>query len=235
MEKVLYLASTVESQWKNLPAKHGFLNFSGDFRYRMPTHRGGEYLGTVYYNIPANTIRQDSERIIALDNKKIQERGFSRKTPVSNDGNIKLSGFGFLVNGAYPVNSKVELFWTGSINYRYAVNQGAYRFPKTITQVNTDLFPDGFKTEPVINSRDISAIAGAGAKQIKDGIGNGTVHTEKIQISRSARIQIMHPSISLGANAPTEFYGGKPAFRQQINYYQLCKRFGKTNRHRKNI
>jgi hypothetical protein len=57
----------------------------------MPTHRGGEYLGTVYYNIPTNATARARGSILALDNKKIQEAGFTRKTPVSNDGSIKLS------------------------------------------------------------------------------------------------------------------------------------------------
>ena len=209
---------------KSLPAgRQGVMNFSGDFRYRMPTHRGGEYLGTVYYNIPANASARVRDSITALDNSKIAERGFSRKTPVSNDGNIKLSGFGILMNGTYPVNGKVELFWTGSINYRYVVNRGAYRFPKTISQVNTDLYPDGFKIKPVINSRDISAIAG-----VKGKTNNAWNWEWSSTYGENSNTQIVRNTNNasqyfLGANAPTEFYNGTPAFRQQINYISFAK------------
>ena len=214
---------------KSLPAgRQGVINFSGDFRYRMPTHRGREYLGTVYLNLPpAGSTRQDTLRIIALDDSTISARNFSRKTPVSNDGNIKLSGFGILVNGAYPVSSKVELFWTGSINYRYVVNQGAYRFPKTISQVNTELWPDGFKNEPLINSRDISAIAGARGKtntawnwEWRSIYGENS----NTQIGRNTNNASQY---FLGANAPTRFYGGKPIFRQQINSISFAKDLAK--------
>jgi iron complex outermembrane receptor protein len=90
--------------------KKGFLNFSGDFRYRKPTHRGGEYQGTVYYNIPVNATPAVRDIIVALDNKKIEERGFNRKMPVSNDGSIQLSGLGFLINGGYPLAIRLNCF-----------------------------------------------------------------------------------------------------------------------------
>jgi iron complex outermembrane receptor protein len=207
--------------------KKGSLNFSGDFRYRMPTHRGGEYLGTVYYNIPANASASVRDSITALDNNKIAERGFSRKTPVSNDGNIKLSSFGMLVNGAYPINNKVELFWTGSVNYRYAVYEGAYRFPKSISQVNTELWPDGFKAEPMLNSRDISAIAGARG-QTKKGwnweLNSQYGENSNEQLGRNTNNA---SQFFMGADAPTEFYCGTVAFRQQVNSVSFAKDLAK--------
>ena len=191
--------------------KNGFMNFSGDFRYRMPTHRGGEYKGTVYYNNPI------------LDSLRILERGFSRKTPVSNDGNIKLSGFGIIVNGTCSINTKVDLFWTGSLNYRYAVNQGMYRFPKIISQVNTDLWPDGFKTEPLINSRDISAIAGVRGKTNNAWNWEWSSTYGENSNTQRARNTNNASQYFLGANAPTEFYNGTSAFRQLINYVSFAK------------
>ena len=191
------------------------MNFSGDFRYRMPTHRGGIYNGTVYTN---NKVQDDSI---------IQARGFSRKTPVSNDGNIKLSGFGILVNGAYPVSGKVDLFWTGSINYRYVVNQGMYRFPKMISQVNTDLWPDGFKVEPLMNSRNISTIAG-----VKGRTNTGWNWEWRNTYGENSNRQIGRNTnnasqFALGATAPTKFYGGKAIFRQQLNTISFVKDLAK--------
>jgi hypothetical protein len=74
--------------------KKGSLNFSGDFRYQAPTHRGGVYNGTVYNSIPSTASLMQRDSIIKLDNKKIQESGFSRKAAVSNDGTIQQYGFG---------------------------------------------------------------------------------------------------------------------------------------------
>jgi iron complex outermembrane receptor protein len=213
---------------KSLPAgRQGFLNFSGDFRYRMPTHRGGEYQGTVYYNIPTGATQPVSDSITALDNTKIQQRSFSRKTPVSNDGSIQLTSSGFLINGGYPINSQIELFWTGTVNYRHPVNPGAYRFPKNPSQVNTVLHPDGFKNKFIINTCDISGIAGARGKTNKEwnwewnsvyGKNSGQFYSKNTNNASQ---------FAMGANAPTEFDGGKSVFIQQTNTISLAKDFAK--------
>ncbi len=208
-------------------SKKGFLNFSGDFRYREPTHRGGNYMGTVYYNIPANASPALRDNIMALDNNKIQERGFNRKNAVSNDGIIPLSSSGFLVNGGYPINSKIELYWTGTLNYRHAVYPGAYRYPKNQSQVNTLLYPDGFKVRGIINSWDISGIAGAKGKTNKgwnwewNSVYGKNTNTQKAENTNNAS------QVALGANAPTEFYGGTPAFIQQTNTISFAKDLAK--------
>ena len=204
---------------KTLPAgKLGFLNFSGDFRYRMPTHRGGEYQGTVYY-----TNR-------ALDNAKIQERGFSRKTPVSNDGSIQFTSSGFLLNGGYPINSQIELFWTGAVNYSHPVVRGAYRYPKDSNQVNRVLYPDGFKPKIIINSWDISGIAGAKGKTNKgwnwewNSVYGKNFSKGYLKNTNNAS------QVALGANAPTEFYIGSNVFTQQTNTISLARDFAKEIR-----
>ncbi len=127
------------------------------------------------------------------------------------------------MNGGYPINKQVELFWTGSVNYRSAVYEGAYRFPKTVSQVNTDLYPDGFKVKPIINSRDISAIAGARGKTNKgwnwewSSVFGGNSNK---QIGKNTNNASQYP---MGGNAPTEFYGGRPIFIQQINNLSFNK------------
>jgi iron complex outermembrane recepter protein len=196
--------------------KKGFLNFSGDFRYRNATHRGGEYQGTVYNNNPV------------LDSQKISERGFSRKTPVSNDGSIELSSSGFLMNGGYTVGNQIELFWTGSVNYRHPVSVGAYRFPKNTNQVNLALYPDGFKNTNIIDTWDISVMAGARGKSNREwnwewnsalGSNQGIFHWKNTNNASQF--------FTLGANAPTEFYGGKIFFIQQINTLSFAKDLAK--------
>jgi iron complex outermembrane receptor protein len=201
---------------KKLPGgRQPFLNFSGDFRYRNGTHRGGEYQGTVYYNN------------VVLDNQRILEKGFNRKTPVSNDGSVELSSYGFLVNGGYPINKKTEIFWTGTVSYRHPVSPGLYRFPKNTNQVNIALYPDGFKPTNIINTWDISAIAGAKGKTNKDwswewnsvwGKNTGIFNWKNTNNASQ---------FALRANAPTEFYGGKSAFIQQANILSFAKDLSK--------
>jgi iron complex outermembrane recepter protein len=206
--------------------KNGFLNFSGDFRYRNPTHRGGEYQGTVYKNYPLFAItRGDSLQIKAVDDSIISARGFNRKKPVSNDGSIQLVGLGFLLNGGYAIGNNVELFWTGAANYRSAVYEGAYRFPKTIAQVNTALYPDGFKVKPVINSQDISAIAGIRGKTNKGWNWEWSSVFGKNSNKQIGKNTNNASQYTIGASAPTEFYGGGPVFTQQINYLNFNKDF----------
>jgi iron complex outermembrane receptor protein len=216
---------------KGLPGgRHGFMDISGEFRYRMPTHRGGEFEGTVYKNLPPpGSTRQDTLRIIAMDDSIIAARNFSRKTPVSNDGNIKLSGFGILVNGSYPIKNSVELFWIASVNHRYVVNQGAYRFPKMPSQVNTALWPDGFKSEPMINSRNISVIAGIKGRtntgwnwEWRSTYGENSNKPKGRNTNNASQY-------ALGANAPTTIYGAKIIVRQQINTISFVKDVAKKS------
>lgn len=202
---------------KSLPAgRPGFLDFSGDFRYREPTHRGGIYNGTVYTTNKA----QDDSIILA--------RGFDRKKAVSNDGIIPLISSGFLVNGGYPINSKIKLYWTGTLNYRHAVFPGVYRYPKNPNQVNTLLYPDGFKIRGIINSWDISGIAGAKGKTNKGwnwewySVYGKNTNRQIVENSNNASQQF-----TLGANAPTEFYGGTPSFIQQTNTISFAKDLAK--------
>jgi iron complex outermembrane receptor protein len=207
--------------------KKGFLNFSGDLRYRKPTYRGGEYLGTVYQNYPGNATRQDSLRIIAMDDSIISARGFNRKTPVSNDGSIQVTSFGFSVNGGYPVNSKIELFWTGTVNYRHPVFSGAYRFPKNPKNVNTVLYPDGFKPINSINTWDLSGIAGARGKTNKEWNWEWNSVFGKNSGQFNWKNTNNASQFAMGANAPTEFYGGSAVFKQQTNTISLVKDFAK--------
>jgi iron complex outermembrane recepter protein len=207
--------------------KKGFLNFSGDFRYRNPTHRGGEFDGTVYYAIPSTATQFVHDSIVAIDNKKIAERGFNRKTPVSNDGSIQLSSLGILVNGVYPVTKQVELFWTGVINYRHPVVTGAYRFPKNPNQVDTILYPDGFKPVIIINSWDALGIIGA-----RGTTNNGWAwEWNSVYGKHSTRSYYHHTNnasrVTSSSNAQTSFYNGASAFLQQTNTLSLARDFAK--------
>ena len=189
--------------------KKGFLSFSADLNHREPAFRGGKYKGTVYY--PATT--RDS--IIALDNQKIVERGFDRMN-VGNAGTTKSMSFGFLMNGAYRVNGKMELFWTGSAHYQALTFQTNYTLPRNTAAINTLLFPDGFKAITKPTTWNASGIAGA-----RSVIGKG-IHWEYSTAygMNSIRYNVENANnasqqSTLGKNAQTDFYTGS------VNYHQL--------------
>ena len=205
----------------------GFLNFSGDFRYRKPTYRGGEYLGTVYKTPPSRTTTADSLRVIAQDDSIISARNFNRKTPVSNDGSIELSNGGLLINGGYPLGNKIELFWMGTVSYNHPVVQGQYRFPKNSDQVNTNIYPDGFKPQIVFNSLNVSGSAGAKGTTAKGWVWEwhsifGQYSTGYYYSNTNNASQALLP------NPQTSFFNGAAAFSQQTNTVSMVRDLAKN-------
>ena len=136
--------------------KKGFLALSADLLFRDHTLRGGSFDGTVYEQLPATAINPDSIR--AADNAIIKARNFDRAS-VSNAGNSKLRSFSILMNGGYPLGKKTELFFTASISSRKNTYLAAHVLPKNVAQVNTMLYPDGFRPRPTPFNRDLSGIA----------------------------------------------------------------------------
>jgi iron complex outermembrane receptor protein len=196
--------------------KKGFLNFSGDFRYRGPTSRGGKYQGTVYTN---NKVQDDSI---------ILARNFSRKTPLVNVGSLKLIHTGFLMNGGYRVNNKTELFWTGAINYRNSYYLAQYRYPKNHNQVITALYPDGFIAKIFSPSWDISGLAGARGEtnnkwhwELSSVYGSNKVLYETRNTNNASQFQ-------MGKNAQTDFNCGSLLFKQLTNNISFTKNFTKA-------
>jgi iron complex outermembrane receptor protein len=197
--------------------KKGFLSFSGDMNYRNPAFRGGEYNGTVYYPTTQNA------NIIALDNQKIAERGFDRKK-ASNAGTSKLASLAFLINGAYWINNKTEIFWTGALNYQALTFTGSQIFPKNARAIDTFLFPDGFKAIAKPVTWDVSSIAGA------RGIMRKGIHWEFSSAygMNSIRYNVENTNnasqqYTLGKNAPTTFYTGSAVYHQLTNAIHFTK------------
>jgi len=206
--------------------KKGFINFSADFRHRGATERGGLYNETVYYDLKKYPASQ-RDSIRALDNKKIIERNFSRKTPVSNVGNLQLINSGFLINGGYNIGNTTKLFWTGAVNYRNVYYPGAYRFPKDTNAVISALYPDGFKVKIYIPSWDVSGIAGARGEtnkewhwDLRSAYGSNTVSFEAKNTNNASQF-------AWGKNAQTEFYCGSLSFKQLTNNISFTRNFAK--------
>lgn len=127
--------------------KKGFLNFSANFRRNNSIYRGGEFKGTVYKNIPANATPAAAEKLKAEDDSIVRVRNFDRNR-VSNAGSAETTLGGFMINGGYPFAKKTEVFWTAIANTRKTTILNGYVFPKTITRINPELFPNGYGDRP---------------------------------------------------------------------------------------
>jgi iron complex outermembrane recepter protein len=204
--------------------KKGFLSFSGDFLYRNPMFRGGEYKGTVYYpSAPPSYSSQQRDSISALDNQRIAERSFDRKK-AGNAGTTKSTSFGFLMNGAYLIKAKIELFWTGTLHYQTLTFPSQHILPRNIAAINTLIFPDGFKAITTPTTWNVSGIGGA-----RGIIGNG-VHWEystayginRIRYNASNTNNASQQNI-LGKKSPTTFYTGSVNYQQITNSIHFTK------------
>ena len=189
----------------------GYLNLSAYFRHINPTYRGGEYKGTVYVNN------------VPQDDSITRARNFNRKK-VSNAGSSEHTSFGVLMNGAYPVNDHMEVFWTTSINERKTIFLSPHTLPKFPARVNPALFPDGFQAKPGHNSGDVYGIAGIRGETKKQwhweyGFTYGS-NNDKYSITNTNNASQF---FLLNKNAPSSFYTGTLIFQQFTNTIHLSK------------
>ncbi len=201
----------------------GFIHFAASYRYQAPTFRGNEYQGTVYYDT-TNKSDRAKDSLLTLDNKKINDRMFNRKNAVDNAGNAKLISGGLVVNGEYYLRKNAEIFWTAAINERKMERENAYRFPKNRSQVNLELYPDGFQPISKPNTTDISFIAGiqGDTKQhwhwdASSSYGRNTVKSFITNTNNASQSY-------LGTKAPTSFRAGKDAYSLFTNSLNFTKK-----------
>ncbi|HET9280105.1 MAG TPA: TonB-dependent receptor, partial [Flavitalea sp.] len=191
--------------------KKGFLNFSGAYRFQNPTSRGGEYKGTVYV---ADT---------AADDAIVKSRNFNRKQ-VSNAGSSKQESYSLSTNGGYTFNTKTELFWTAIFNHRRTAFTSGYTLPKNASRVNVELFPDGFKSQPVNSVDDVTGIMGIRGEtknywrwEFSSTYGNNSARYYNEQTNNASQYFL------LGKNAPTSFHTGSLLYGQLTNNAQFSK------------
>ena len=216
---------------KKLPDdSQGFVSLAADLRYQGPTTRAGEYQGTAFYDIPSGTPTADSLLIKSKDDSVINARGIDKKEFTKHNGINKVINSGFMVNGGYPVSQRSKLSLTSVINHKRNEGPGGYRFPKATRQVNTELFPNGFKPMYKETNRDFSILTGfetetrkRGHLKLNSSFGTN-IHNIFLYNSNNASQQY-----TLGKNAPTDFYLGKLVYKLFLNNISFIKDFATEN------
>ena len=204
--------------------KKGFLSFAAGIHSRDQLNRGDIYGGTVYFTVPSNATTAQREAIRSLDNQKIAQQGFDR-TQIPGYESMKLSSVGALVNGEMPIKQNVELYWTAIINYRYPSYLTAFRLPKNKSQVNSDIYPDGFLPKIISPIWDHSVKVGAKGKTNNNWKWNFVSSLGKNELTRETHNNNNASQQSLlGKNAPTSFKCGGTSFSQFLNSINFTKR-----------
>ena len=215
---------------KKLPAdKQGFISLAAEVRTQELTTRNNGYTGLVYENYDRNMSPDDSARTKAKDDALVAANGLNRDDFTRNSEKAKVNS-GLLVNGSYPINSRLKLFWTGTINYKNAPSSGTYRYPRLTAQVNRFLYPNGFRPHYKTINWDATVIAGIKGVAMNDwnwelssSYGNNT-NTNDVYNSNNASQQDI-----LGPHAPTSFYLGKMVYNLFTNNISFAKDLSPKN------
>lgn len=207
--------------------KNGTISVAGDFRFREPTNRAGDYTGPVYINWNTGTDIARRQQLFEQDEALIAQRGFSRAKNMQI-GNSKVDNFGGMLNGEFRIGKKTNFYFTGMLNYRRGQAAGFYRYPFQTAQVNLDLYPNGFLPQIHSTIWDRSLLAG-----ISGSFGNGwRWDLSNVYGGNSFRFDVKNSNnasqFALGARAQTEFYAGTLGFNQNTADFGISKDFGKA-------
>ena len=213
--------------------KNGYINFAGEFRTQDPTTRAGEFTGLVYKTFAGAVTRTDSLRILAEDKALRLANGLREEDLSKYNGINKLHGFGMAINGEYPLNARLKLGWVGISNYKKNVGWGSYRYPREPRQVNTFIYPNGFRPVIAAENWDLTLTTSLKGKvnknwdwEMNSSIGNNT-SSRNVYNSNNASQQYLYT-----ADAPTSFYFGKMVYNLLISNGRLTKRTELKNKNR---
>jgi iron complex outermembrane receptor protein len=206
--------------------KQGFISVAAEFRTQEATTRRNRDTGLVYETFIQGMSWAD---VRARDDSQIAANGFNRDVLTRNSEKAKVNS-GLLVNGRYPINNRLKLFWTVTGNYKNAPSGGNYRRPNRTPQVNKFLYPNGFKPYYKTINWDATAIAGIKGItkndwnwELSSSFGNNT-NTNDVYNSNNASQQDI-----LGLNAPTSFYLGKMVYNLFTNNISFTKDLSHKN------
>ncbi|MDF7813342.1 TonB-dependent receptor [Hymenobacter sp. YC55] len=211
-------------------AGRGFVDLSGQFSNRGYTNRSGVdtapliYLGGNSGNYPGGTAADTEEERRALkaeDDRLVAENGYNRRN--LRLGQSESRNIGGFLNAGYKLLPAIglEAYVTAGATHRTGKAAGFYRLPNQVTQVDLNLYPNGFL--PFINTRidDQSVIAG-----LRATVGGFDVDLSNTFGRNEIRFDISNTlNASLIGYTPTTFYAGTIAFRQNTTNLNFSRRF----------
>jgi iron complex outermembrane receptor protein len=238
----IHLGQFYEGDGSNVQvgAYHGFrvgnlgvIGAALDVRFREGTNRAGTYQGPVYvnWNVARRADEPDAEWFARRQNFALQdealiaERNFSRENNMQI-GNSAVNNFGGMLNGELQITPKTEVYFSGIMNHRKGQAAGFYRYPFQTSQVNADIYPNGFLPQIHSTIWDGSFLAGIGGE-----IGRGWRWDLSNVFGRNSfRFDVKNSNnasqFAQGTNAQTDFYAGTINFAQNTADLGISKDFG---------
>ncbi len=210
----------------------GYLDIGGQLLNRGYTNRAFQdtapliYLGDASGNYPssANTT-QARTNLKAQDDALVAKNGFDR-TDI-RVGQSALRNFSGFLNGGYNLGQGYEVYLTGMASYRTSHSPGFNRLPSATTQIDLNIYPNGFL--PFIDATlyDQSAIVGlrktyAGfAADLSNTFGR---NEQDYNVNGSVNASLPQGP-ALVSLTPTSFYAGRLAFLQNTTNLNFARRF----------
>ena len=214
-----------------LGKKGGYLNLTGNYSFRNPTDRSGEYNNTVYraalpatrfegfpFSVPLTTAQTATR---TADDALVATNKFDRFGMIV--GNSKSVNFGGFYNLSLPINDKWAAYSFGGYSQRYGRAAGFYRYPNNVRASNLTQFPNGYL--PFIETDITDRSVAAGIQRTDKNGWNFDLSTiyggNSIAFDVDNSINASMP----GTTSPTKFYAGKLSFNQSTTNVNFSKAF----------
>lgn len=207
----------------------GFIHIAGQYLRRDATNRGGPDTRPLLYTSGLPTKAADESEadfqnryaaLKATDDARAADNNLNRNTMLV--GNSESTNGGFFANAEYAFSPKVTAYITTGFSNRTGKAAGFYRLPHQASQVDLDIYPNGFL--PFINTTIIDFSASAG---VKGDIGKWQYDVSNTNGRNSVAFDItntMNASLDPGTS-PTRFYAGKLAFMQNTINIDVARKF----------
>jgi iron complex outermembrane receptor protein len=210
----------------------GFLDIGGQLLNRGYTNRAFQdtapliYSGDASGNYPASANTEQARRDLkAQDDALVSQRGYDRTN--IRVGQSALRNFSGFLNGGYNLGRGYEVYLMGNAAYRTSHAAGFNRLPTAATQIDLNIFPNGYLPFIDVTLYDQSAIVGVRktfggfAADLSNSFGRNEL---AYNVSGSVNASLPQAPSLVGVN-PTNFYAGRLAFLQNTTNLGFSRRF----------
>jgi iron complex outermembrane receptor protein len=210
----------------------GFLDIGGQLLNRGYTNRAFQDTAPLIYsgdgsgNYPSSANTEQARRDLkAQDDALVTQRGYDRNN--IRVGQSALRNFSGFLNGGYRLGRGYEVYLMGNAAYRTSHAAGFNRLPTALTQIDLNIYPDGYLPFIDVTLYDQSAIVGLRktvggfAADLSNSFGRNEM---AYNVSGSVNASLPQGPNLVGVN-PTNFYAGRLAFLQNTTNLGFSRRF----------